>query len=109
MLLFIIGLAVIVTMFVNTKVTEQEARYEKLRANGAVMAAGSVGGTHKPAVYSRTYIPAGSKIDPKQVELRETQDLELWDDAQSDVTEVVGNAPKHAIPANAQIRRCDLI
>jgi flagella basal body P-ring formation protein FlgA len=62
----------------------------------------------KQVVYSRTYIPAGTTIENKQVEVRGTDELDIFDDAKVSLTEVVGTVLKRPIPANAQIRKVDL-
>jgi hypothetical protein len=116
MLLIVIGMAVMVTMMVAGKVSEQEAEY--LAASAAKEQSGSqtdkpasmaaTNGPRKTAYFAITYIPAGSPIESKQVEQRKIGELELWDDAVIIPTDVVGHTPKHAIPVNAQIRQTDL-
>jgi flagella basal body P-ring formation protein FlgA len=101
MLTLIIGLAVMVTVAVAPN-TARTVQYQAQAEPAAVT------GPHKKAAYSRTYIPAGSKIEDKQIELRDTNDLELWDDAELATSSAVGNIAKHAIPANTQIRKIDI-
>jgi hypothetical protein len=105
MLLLIIGLAVLVTMFVTSAEVASTSSYGQSQVQKV---SASTSGPQKVALYSRTYIPLGSKIELKQIELRNTNELEVWDDAKVDTVSVVGATSKHAIPANAQIRRVDI-
>ncbi len=99
MLLVIIGLAVIVTMSVTGKMAEQE------NLSGQET---SSDGSSKQIVYSRTLIPAGSKIESKELIVRKTSDLNAWEDAATSTSELIGSTAKHSIPAHAQIRKIDL-
>ena len=101
MLLVIIGLAVIVTMLTTGQIAEQE----RLSGQGA---SSTNDGSSKQIVYSRTLIPAGSKIESKEVEVRGTSDLNAWEDAATSTSELIGSTAKHSIPAHAQIRKIDL-
>ena len=102
MLVIIIGLAIAATILVSSAdgTTYNQGR-EQIVSN-------VVTGPHKKAVYARSYIPSGSRIENKQIEVRDTNDLELWDDAKLDTTGVVGSTSKHAIPANNQICQIDI-
>jgi hypothetical protein len=104
MLLCVISMAVAVTLCV-TSATEPEN--SQVRA-GKATTTNLHKGPYKTIVYSLSYIPAGSKIEGKQLETRETAELEAWDDAEQSVSGVVGGTAKHAIPAYTQIRKVDL-
>jgi len=87
-------------MSVTSKVADQENQIQSSTAND--------GAPVKQIVISRTLIPAGSKIEAKEVVVRKLNELDAWEDAAVSETEVVGATAKHAIPAHAQIRRLDL-
>jgi hypothetical protein len=123
MLLVIIGLAVIVTMVVTGQVSDQESALRAQQAADPNTAATSStyhhtkGGTAAPAAYGTelkqayytvTYIPASTAVESKQIQDRNVGNLELWDDAAQQTTDIVGHITKHAIPANTQIRQSDL-
>ncbi|CAN5406399.1 hypothetical protein BH10CYA1_BH10CYA1_01020 [soil metagenome] len=99
MLLVVIGMAVVVTMMLTTTASRNEDRQSTVADPDHKL---------KQVVYSLTYIPAGSKISSKQVAMRETDELDVFDDAQSSLANVVGVIPQRAIPAHAQLRRVDL-
>jgi len=105
MLLIVIGLAVLVTMMVTGKVSEQENQYREQKTDSA---AAQDGRPMKKAYYSVALIPQGSTIERKQIQEKNVDELELWDDASADVTSIVGRKPKKEIPLNAQIRQSDL-
>ncbi|PWT98875.1 MAG: hypothetical protein C5B53_06130 [Candidatus Melainabacteria bacterium] len=106
MLLIIIGLAVVVTMMVTGKVSESEKAYESSSGAGSIEDVDPKNA--RTALYSRTYIPANTKIEDKEIEERKIDKLEIWDDATSTSSDVIGHTTKHAIPENAQIRQIDL-
>ncbi len=106
MLLIVIGLAVLVTMMVTSKVSDQESRLNSSRE--ARSSSVDPNRKVKQVVYSRTYIPAGATIENKQVEMRGIDELDVFDDAKVSLTEVVGTVLKRPIPAHAQIRKVDL-
>jgi hypothetical protein len=60
------------------------------------------------AVFSRSYIPGSTKIEDKHIEELQIDKLEIWDDAMSTSSDVVGHVTKHAIPEGEQIRQIDL-
>jgi flagella basal body P-ring formation protein FlgA len=112
MLLIVIGLAVVVTMMVTGRVSEQEEALLKKKASLEQTApqtdlanSTNIGHSNKLAFYSLSYIPAGMKIEAKQIGQRRIGELELWDDAVLITDDVVGHVPKHPIPVNTQIRR----
>jgi len=102
MLLFIIGIAVAITTLVSAKLESSQRHLFQLSSYTSDTA------PQKKLVYSRTYIPTGSRIEEKQIELKETSDLESFDDVQTELADVVGRTVKHAIPSQAQIRKIDL-
>jgi hypothetical protein len=63
---------------------------------------------HKKVLYALSYLPANAPIEAKQVALRDVDDLQAFDDAEQLTTNVIGKAPAHGIPENAQIRKIDL-
>ena len=112
MLLVIIGLAVVVTMMVTGKVSESEREYEaqkKLSGADAVVSTKPVDSKNaRTAIYTRSYIPARTKIEDKQIEERQVDKLQLWDDATLTTSDAIGHTVRHAIPEDAQIRQSDL-
>ena len=112
MLLIIIGLAVVVTRIVTGSVSEKEREYEaqkKLSGADAVVSTKPVDAKNaRTAIFTRTYIPAHTKIEEKQIEERQTDRLQVWDDAASATSDVIGHSVRHAIPEDAQIRQIDL-
>jgi hypothetical protein len=123
MLMIIIGLAIIVTMSVTGKVSQQEADYQaKLAADpnsvqttqmyhhtkSGTAAPAAYGTSLKQAYYTVTYIPANSVLESKQIQQRNVGDLEVWDDAVLQTSDIVGHTVKHAVPANTQLRQSDL-
>ena len=68
----------------------------------------SPGDKHKVIVYSRSYIPAGSKIEDKQIALKSMNDLDIYDDAETSIATVVGATAIKSIPAHVQIRQIDV-
>ncbi len=107
MLLIVIGMAVLVTMMVTGKVSEEENLKSQQKADLAGTQDDS-STSRKRAYYSATMIPQGSTIERKQIRERNVNELELWDDAVPDVTSIVGRKPKKDIPLNVQIRQGDL-
>lgn len=110
MLLIIIGLAVIVTCSVTNRVADQEVGLHNTRNETVQTEARAVSSnrpTHK-AFYSTSYIPTGCVVESKQVEQRNVDALEVWDDAASQSSDIIGHTAKHAIPTNTQIRQGDL-
>jgi len=105
MLLIVIGFAVLVTMMVTSKVSEQETQYKQEKADTS---AGIGGRPTKRAYYAATLIPLGTPIERKQIQERNVDELELWGDAVPDASMIVGRQPKKEIPLNAQIRQSDL-
>jgi len=104
MLLIIIGLAVVVTMSVTSKVSETESRMAASQRSEQ----SDQDGKMLKAVCARSFIPAGSRIEDKQIELEELSDLQVWQDAVTNTSEVIGHTAKHSIPKDAQLRRVDL-
>ena len=111
MLLIIMGLSVVVTMMVTAKVDTQHAPTRDRSSVNQAESASTGAPSSRPkrrAYYSLAYLPAGATIMAKQVQLRNIDELELWEDAVIIPADVVGRAPKHAIPVNSQIRQIDL-
>ena len=113
MLLVIIGLAVIVTMTVTGKISEEERtlstqRQQTSNSGTTSMAPANDSRKNKVAFYTLNYIPATSKIESKQIEERKVEELELWEDAVLTQDQIVGHVARHAIPENTQIRTGDL-
>ena len=112
MLLIIIGLAVVVTMAVTGKVSESERQLEAQQNSSGDRADLNTKPVDpknaRTAIYTRTYIPARAKIEEKQIEERQIDQLRAWDDAPSTASDVIGHSAKHAIPEYAQIRQIDL-
>ncbi|MBZ0185251.1 MAG: hypothetical protein K8F91_03290 [Candidatus Obscuribacterales bacterium] len=97
MLLIIIGLAVLVTMMVTGRMSQQEAELA-LRKEGG----------RSPVVVTSTVVPAQTRLDKYMVEQTRLVEPQIWPDAITSVPTVVGRTTVHAIPANAQIREIDL-
>jgi flagella basal body P-ring formation protein FlgA len=118
MLLIIIGMAVVLTMVVTAAESRHQENYSAGSTANTAVASPAASATpprvvlqsanSKTAFYSLSYIPAGSTIVSKQVQAREINELELWDDAALLQSDVVGGVARHAIPSNAQIRKSDL-
>ena len=112
MLLIIIGLSLAMAIFVSGKISESENAYDaqhNFSRNSSLAKTRTINPNDaRSAFYSRTYIPANTKIEEKQIEERKIDKLEIWDDATSTSSDVVGHNTKHAIPENAQIRQIDL-
>lgn len=109
MLLIIIGLAVIVTMMVSGTVTDSSNTSSNGQvAVGTTTQDATTNGPTRTAVCARSYIPAGSTIESKQLEERKCDELQVWEDTVSSTSEVVGRRAKQAIPEKAQIRQIDL-
>jgi Flp pilus assembly protein CpaB len=106
MLLIIIGLAVVVTMMVTDTVSDSEREYRRVQAASQDRRSNSSSATQ--VVCARSYIPAGSKIEEKQIEMRDFDQLQVWEDAVTTTKDVVDHATKHAIPEDAQIRQIDV-
>ncbi len=104
MLLIIIGLAVTMTGFVASQISEQERTINHGNQSTSVAPNGKV----KQVVYSLTYIPAGSKIEGKQIALQAANELDVYDDAEDSLSSVIGVVSPRSIPAHAQLRRVDL-
>ena len=98
MLLVIIGLAVLVTMNVTAKVSEQEAR---LQGNQS-------GGSTAFVVMSDDPIPARTEIDKKMIVQRRAAETEIWRDAITSKSNAIGRVTDKLIPAHTQIRESDL-
>ncbi|HEY9717747.1 MAG TPA: hypothetical protein V6C69_09780, partial [Trichormus sp.] len=107
MLLIVLGFSVLVTMIVTGKVSESQDRYAQQKGDLAASQDGSSIAT-KRAYCATTLIPQGCSIERKQIQEKNVNELEVWDDAVPDVTSIVGRKPKKDIPLNAQIRQGDL-
>ena len=98
MLLIIIGLAVLVTMMVNGRVSQRE-----------VMRAGEAkSGAYAAVVCTVHAIPAEQKIDKSMLSLRRLKEPAIFQDAQTSVPSVVGRRARNPIAKNAQVREMDL-
>ncbi|MBS2004350.1 MAG: SAF domain-containing protein [Candidatus Obscuribacterales bacterium] len=102
MLLIIIGLAVIITMSVTNTIGNEESTRREITP-------GSVDPSQKQknVVYTLTYIPAGAKIEQKQVAMRSMNELDAYDDAEVSLASVLGATPSKPIPAHVQLRKSD--
>lgn len=97
MLLVIIGLAVVFTMTVTGKVIEQDRLLEAKQNTGS-----------QYVVMSVDLIPASTEIDKTMIVQRRTSKSDIWSDAIKTKQNAVGRVTENAIPANSQIRECDL-
>lgn len=98
MLLVIIGLAVVVTMMVTGKVSEQE---QKLQAGQSQAASAFV-------VMSDEAIPARTEINRTMIVQRRAAETEIWQDAITSKSNAIGRVTDKLIPAHTQIRESDL-
>lgn len=105
MLLVIIGMAVIVTMTVTAKVSQQEAQYE---AKHGRTAARSASYSRAPVIVANDTIEAGATIEKDMVHQVRLREKEIFDDSLTTVPNVVGRKVKNEIPAEGQIRESDL-
>ncbi len=96
MLLIIIGFAVLVTMMVTGKVSEQEAQME------------AAGASSRYVVMSSNAIPANTEIDKTMIVQRRAAGNEIWSDAITSRSNVIGRVTEKEIPAHTQIREADL-
>ncbi len=98
MLLVIIGSAVLVTMVVTGRVSEQEARLEatQSRPSSALV------------VMSAEAIPARTEIDKSMIVQRRAIETEIWQDAITAKANAIGRVTDKLIPAHTQIRESDL-
>lgn len=108
MLLIIIGLAAVVTAVLTGKVSEQERSYASGQRMQQANKDSAPNAHSKRIAYARTFIPIGSRIESKQIEMRNTDELDVFDDSFTSLDEIVGANPKHSIPAHAQVRKVDL-
>jgi len=97
MLMIIIGMAVLVTMMVTSKVSQEE---ERMLA--------SQGSATEYVVMSVDAIPASTEIDKTMIVQRRASESDIWSDAIKSKSQAVGRVTDKAIPAHTQIRECDL-
>lgn len=118
LLLIILGLAVIVTMMVTGKISEEEARYlathptEDITASGADPSAqpwqSEQPARLRSAVFSRKPIPAATEIDSTYLRIQKVAEPRLWSDSFPSTDKVLGRTARSAIPEGNQIRAIDL-
>ena len=97
MLLIIIGLAVLTTMMVTGKVSQEE---EKLQAEQSSRT--------EYVVMSVDEIPASTEIDKTMIVQSRASEKDIWSDAIKSKSNALGRVTEKAIPAHSQIRECDL-
>lgn len=97
MLLVIIGMAVVVTTMVTGRVSQQE---EELQARQL--------GASQYVVMSAAAIPANTEIDKTMIVQQRAAGGEIWSDAITSKSNVIGRTTDKMIPAHAQIREADL-
>lgn len=97
MLVIIIGLAVLTTMIVTGKVSQEE---EKLQAERSSRT--------EYVVMSVDEIPASTEIDKTMIVQRRAAEKDIWSDAIKSKSNAVGRVTDKTIPAHSQIRECDL-
>lgn len=103
MLLIIIGLAVLVTMMVTGRMSQEE---QALKAeSGETMSSSE---SAAPVIVSIDRIPGGSTITKQMVAQRRLAEKSIWEDAITTTPNAVGRVTKHSIPAYTQIREEDL-
>ncbi|MBX9951255.1 MAG: hypothetical protein K2Y39_18955 [Candidatus Obscuribacterales bacterium] len=96
-LLIIIGLAVLTSMIVTDKVSQEENRLQAEQSSRT-----------EYVVMSADAIPASTEIDKTMIVQRRALEKEIWSDAIKSKANAVGRVTEKAIPAHSQIRECDL-
>lgn len=103
MLLIIIGLSLAITISVTNTMSKEESTRREITTGSF-----DPNQKQKNVVYTLSYIPAGARIEQKQVTMRSMNELDIYDDAEVLMTDVVGATPTRAIPAHVQLRKSDL-
>jgi len=97
MLMIIIGLAVLTTMMVTDKVSQEEHRLQAEQSSRT-----------EYVVMSVDEIPASTEIDKTMIVQGRASEKDIWSDAIKSKSNAVGRFTEKTIPAHSQIRECDL-